>query len=260
MSPKFNPPPNWPTPPEGWTPPPGWQPDPQWGPAPDGWQLWVDSADPAAYGAAAATANKQGSWFGRHKVLTGVAAAAALVVVLAVANGGGSAEAEDAPAHEDTVASAPTVGGTEDIAEDKAAEKPAEKPADTTPGLNTAVRDGKFEFTVTGVETGLKSVGSGYSESAAQGQFVLVHVTVSNIGDRSQSFYDDDQKLLDSSGKQFSADSMAAIDLGAETWAKINPGNSIDTILVFDVPADMVPASIQFHDSAFSGGVKVKLS
>ena len=49
MSPKFNPPPNWPQPPAGWSPGPGWQPDPAWGPAPAGWQLWAEpqAAQPA---------------------------------------------------------------------------------------------------------------------------------------------------------------------------------------------------------------------
>ncbi|WP_172119967.1 hypothetical protein [Actinomyces faecalis] len=45
MSPRFNPPPNWPAPPEGFVPPPGWQPDPSWGPVPEGWQLWVDEEE-----------------------------------------------------------------------------------------------------------------------------------------------------------------------------------------------------------------------
>ncbi|SPT54128.1 Uncharacterised protein [Actinomyces bovis] len=48
MALRFNPPPNWPAPPEGFVPPAGWQPDPAWGPAPEGWQLWVDDAMPAA--------------------------------------------------------------------------------------------------------------------------------------------------------------------------------------------------------------------
>jgi hypothetical protein len=43
---RFNPPPGWPAPPQGWTPPNGWTPDPSWPPAPDGWQFWVQEAEP----------------------------------------------------------------------------------------------------------------------------------------------------------------------------------------------------------------------
>jgi hypothetical protein len=269
MSAHFNPPPNWPKPPEGWTPPPDWKPDPAWGPAPEGWQLWTESPEGAPYAAAAEPppAAKSGSWFGRHKVLTGVAAVAAVGIAIGVAtSGGGSADAEDAPAKSDTVASEPAPGNagtTEDVKDAEApAEKPAEKPAATTPGLNAAVRDGTFEFSVTSVEPGVKTVGDQYLNKTAQGQFVLVHINVKNIGDQPQTFFDSNQKLFNAAGQKFSADSSAAIYLdGSSNWiAQINPGNSVDAIVVFDVPVDMVPTAIQLHDSAFSGGVKVALS
>lgn len=41
--------------------------------------------------------------------------------------------------------------------------------------------------------------------------------------------------------------------------AEINPGNKLDLVIVFDVPAGAVPRAIEFHDSAFSGGVKASL-
>lgn len=48
VTPRFNPPPNWPEPPPGWMPPPGWQPDPSWPAPPEGWQLWVEGKPDAA--------------------------------------------------------------------------------------------------------------------------------------------------------------------------------------------------------------------
>lgn len=42
MTPRFIPPPGWPSPPSGWRPPAGWVPDPSWPALPDGWQLWID--------------------------------------------------------------------------------------------------------------------------------------------------------------------------------------------------------------------------
>lgn len=42
MSPRFNPPPNWPEPPhDGWTPPDGFRPPHAWGPVPAGWRMWL---------------------------------------------------------------------------------------------------------------------------------------------------------------------------------------------------------------------------
>ncbi len=61
MSPRFNPPPGWPTPPSDWSPPTGWQPDPSWPPMPAGWQLWVeDGAVATAIPPAVATAGVAG--------------------------------------------------------------------------------------------------------------------------------------------------------------------------------------------------------
>ena len=48
MGSKFNVPPGWPAAEPGWTPPAGWRPDPSWPSAPEGWQFWVDRAEPRA--------------------------------------------------------------------------------------------------------------------------------------------------------------------------------------------------------------------
>jgi hypothetical protein len=38
------------------------------------------------------------------------------------------------------------------------------------------------------------------------------------------------------------------------------PGNSLTGTVVFDIPVDAVPASLELHDSLFSGGVTVTLT
>ncbi len=48
--------------------------------------------------------------------------------------------------------------------------------------------------------------------------------------------------------------------LSKSFYEPINPGNSLTGTVVFDVPVDAVPASLELHDSAFSGGVTVALS
>jgi hypothetical protein len=40
----------------------------------------------------------------------------------------------------------------------------------------------------------------------------------------------------------------------------INPGNSVDGALVFDVPEGLAPAAIELHDSSFSSGLTVALT
>ncbi|VFA96619.1 Telomeric repeat-binding factor 2 [Nocardia cyriacigeorgica] len=52
---------------------------------------------------------------------------------------------------------------------------------------------------------------------------------------------------------------MAEINVNDHLSTPINPGNSVDVTIVFDVPVDTVPAALELHDSMFSGGAKVAL-
>lgn len=144
-----------------------------------------------------------------------------------------------------------------------AAQAPSE--ADTpTARLNTPVRDGKFEFVVKTVQPGLAEVGDNpYLRKQAQGQFVIVTLTVQNIGDRAQGFSPSNQKLIDTHRRSFETDASAQIALGDSdipVWDNINPGNTVDVSLVYDMPAGAVPARIELHDSMFSGGATVELA
>ncbi|MGH3663271.1 MAG: DUF4352 domain-containing protein [Micromonosporaceae bacterium] len=124
-------------------------------------------------------------------------------------------------------------------------------------------RDGKFEFTVTKVDdSGRKRVGDQYFGTTAQGEFILVHVTVKNIADQPQTFSGEEQKLFSADGKEFSADTEAAIYMGEASqslWEEINPGNVVKGVVVFDVPKGTKLSKLVLHDSAFSGGVEVSL-
>ncbi|WP_251149785.1 DUF4352 domain-containing protein [Cellulosimicrobium sp. Marseille-Q4280] len=206
------------------------------------------------------------SWFARHKILTGLGVVVLVAIIGGALGGGGEDEptatavANEAPAE----SAAPEGEAPEPAPEEPAEEAPAEEPAPevpATPGIGTAVRDGKFEFTVTSVETGVPSVGDEFLSEQAQGQYVLVHMTVTNIGDEAQMFDGSSQELTDTVGRTHSSDGSAAIYLGdANSFlTDINPGNSVEGTVVFDIPADAVPASIDLHDSFFSGGVEVAL-
>ncbi|WP_454042583.1 DUF4352 domain-containing protein [Cellulosimicrobium sp. Marseille-Q8652] len=116
-------------------------------------------------------------------------------------------------------------------------------------------------------------------------------MTATNIGDEAQVFDGSSQELTDTVGRTHSSDGSAAIYLGnANSFlTDINPGNSVvaqpveavpphvhrvidvqhaelgrrlrveEGTVVFDIPADAVPASIDLHDSFLSGGVEVAL-
>lgn len=139
-------------------------------------------------------------------------------------------------------------------------------PATDTAGIGVPVRDGKFEFVVTGVEPGLASVGDNpYFTETAQGAYTVVHLTVTNTADQPQTFFQSNQMLFDDQGRKFTNDGMAEVALLAGSGpnssmiTEINPGNQVSTVVVFDLPAGATADHIELHDSAFSGGATVGL-
>lgn len=155
-----------------------------------------------------------------------------------------------------------TTAAAGDTKQNAPTEEAKDSDEDKTVGLNQPVRDGKFEFVVKKVQTGVSSVGESFMEQKAQGQFVVVTVTVKNIGNKSQGFSPSDQKLIDNEEREHESDATAAIALGGSDipiWDEINPGNKVTVKLVFDIPKDAVPEAIELHDSMFSNGAKVSL-
>ncbi len=131
--------------------------------------------------------------------------------------------------------------------------------------LGTPVRDGKFQFTVTAV-TQAKSVGDTADDlgDTAQGEYTILHVTVTNIGGQAQTLDDSSQYVFDASGRKYDASSNADIDLnspdgGGVFLNSINPGNTVQGLLAFDMPAGVRAVKAELHDSPFSGGVTVTL-
>ncbi len=185
--------------------------------------------------------DQSGNWFARHKILT-VILVFIVIGVIASAMGGGSKSNTDS---------------------NKSA-KDDSKTAAVTAKVGEAARDGQFEFVVKSVTCGKPSVtdSSGYVTKTAQGQYCLMDVTVKNIGDKQQYFSESDQKLLNSAGQQYSPDTTATLTNSNNSdalLAQINPGNTAQGVLVFDIPKDQTATTVELHDSSFSGGVKVTL-
>ncbi len=137
---------------------------------------------------------------------------------------------------------------------------PAKPASPTAAPAGSAVRDGKFEFQVLSVARAQQAgdPSNQFETVQAQGEFIIVTMSVTNVGDRAQSYFGTNQKLFDTAGRQYEANSAA------DMWANkgtgdINPGNSIRVKAAFDVPPGTQPAELELHDSMFSGGVKVHL-
>lgn len=186
--------------------------------------------------------NKQ-NWFMKHKILTVIGIIILIGIIGSAASGN------------KTTTSSNTNSNSTTKQDTKAKEEVAK--------IGTPVTDGKFEFTVKSIECGKSSVGANqYMTKEAQGQFCLLNISVKNTGDAAQSLFSSNQKLLNAQNQQYAADDTATMyaSPNSNAWySNINPGNSVEGSIVFDIPKDQTPVTAELHDSAFSGGVKVNL-
>lgn len=184
------------------------------------------------------------SFFKRHKILTVVGVIILLAIIGGAAGGGKKSE-------NSTTASSSSKATT------------AKSESSAMPKVGEAARDGKFEFTVKSIQCGVTSVGTNqYLTKTPQGQYCLLNVSVKNIGNEAQSLFSANQKLLNAQNQQYAADDTAtlyAAPNGSSWYSNINPGNSVEGAIVFDIPKDQTPVTAELHDSAYSGGVKVGL-
>lgn len=212
----------------------------------------VDQRPPAVAAAAAPTlAVPTESPRKRHRVRnTFLIVIGAIVLISIIASMGGG---------DDDPGAGPATTEQQPAAEEPAAEEPA---ADAGPGIGDPAEDGDFTFVVESVEDGPERLGDDTFGTSPQGRFVFVTVTVTNHGDAPGSFFGDNQFLIDTEGRKAGADTEAAIYLpeSQSLYEEINPGNTLTGTVVFDIPADAVPAAVELHDSMFSGGVTVNLS
>jgi hypothetical protein len=131
---------------------------------------------------------------------------------------------------------------------------PVKPASEVAAPAGSTVRDGKFEFQVLGVERSPTKEGL-FNPERAKGEFFIVNVRVTNIGDDARSFSASSQHLI-VNGNKYDASSS----ISDENWMEdINPGLGIEASVTFDIPPGATPEAIECHDSMFSGGAKVRL-
>lgn len=133
---------------------------------------------------------------------------------------------------------------------DTAIDSPLE--ADTP--LTPTGRDGQFKFTVQSVERPAPPADEFWSEDA-QGEWVAITLSVTNIGDEGRELNSDSQMLYDTYGREFTP----AGGIGEWEYQTINPGNSTEVTLYYDVPGDAKLDRMKLHDDWLSSGVEVGL-
>ncbi|MDZ4267055.1 MAG: DUF4352 domain-containing protein [Mycobacterium sp.] len=153
-----------------------------------------------------------------------------------------------------------------DTQEDEDSQRPAATAqADPTVApAGSAARDGNFEFRI--LKIGQAETLEGLTDDpnismTADGLYVVVTLTVENIGDEPASFSGRDQKIIDVDGREFGVDSEAEayVNSGYDYSGPLSPGDSIEVDLPFDVPPDGKVDMMELRDSASSAGVELEL-
>ncbi|MBY0287365.1 MAG: DUF4352 domain-containing protein [Mycobacteriaceae bacterium] len=136
-------------------------------------------------------------------------------------------------------------------------ETPAAAPTTNAPPIPGAT-DGPLSFTVDGVEIGPKVVMSDAPlEKTADGVFIVVHMTVANVGTGPASFVGSFQKLQ-ASGAIYPLADEATAYLGG-TAATLDPGATTVVSIAFDVPPGSVPEFIELHGEPGGPGIQAPL-
>jgi hypothetical protein len=237
------------------TTPAGWYPDPEGSGGQRFWNgdEWTEHRAPDALPVVDATPTA--SRGPDKRLIVGLAAAvvvlivgSAVAVVLAIRTDGGSTTVIQRQAE----ASAPSEAEASEIGE----EGPTEPQA---AGTGEEVRDGDFAFVVNGVRTTDVIADPEFPELAAtaEGEYVIVALTVTNVSADAQTFFASFNTLSDGT-TVFEADDEAWLYLG-NTVADIAPGASIETEVVFDVPKGTDLESIWLRGGPLSDGVAVGL-
>ena len=140
---------------------------------------------------------------------------------------------------------------------------PPKAKAAVAAGIGTRVRDGTFEFVVTGVEHPGKTFTGKVGETlTAKGEFVIVRVDVTNVGNQEQRLGCSCQILFNKKGQEITPSPAILRTKDALKYvALISPGDTVKgAAVLFDVAPGTTLLNIELHASPSSPGVKVKLS
>lgn len=111
-----------------------------------------------------------------------------------------------------------------------------------TYSLNQEFEYGDFAYTIHGVETKSQVGDSVFGTEKADGVFLIVDLTIENIG-KEPEYFQDNVYITDSEGREFEEDSDAKIYYGYDNLFsgldKLQPNLPKRAKLIFDVPTDL---------------------
>jgi len=128
-----------------------------------------------------------------------------------------------------------------------------------TYSLGDTIQAGNFKWRITKVSTAKEigqSIMGSFVGERADGVFVILDVEVENTGNSAEYLSDYYIKLVDSQGREFSPNTVAAMYLKPEgsalAFEQINPGITKKGKIVYDVPEGITSFNVKITSSLFS--------
>ncbi|MEK7183593.1 MAG: DUF4352 domain-containing protein [Patescibacteria group bacterium] len=179
------------------------------------------------------------NWFARHKILSVLGGIILFFIIIGAASGGSS----------DTSSSNGSSGSNTDLQD-----------APVAYTLNDQVTVGDVKWVVTSATSKTSLAGAFGGTETTQGKFVVINVTVENLGKDMKSI--SNLKLVDSQGREFTSSSKSYKNLGADQLyilQNLNPNLPYTFADVYEVPADAEGFSVVVGDLAFFGSDEEKI-
>jgi hypothetical protein len=135
-----------------------------------------------------------------------------------------------------------------------------ESSASESPPPPAGAVDGPLTFSVVGVErvTTITDSENEFLTKDAQGEFIVVRLTVQNTSPDPGQFLGTFQKL-NAGGQVYTIDDEATFYVGGG-FVDIPPGGQVDVGLAYDVPPGTVPESVELHADPMSPGLVLPVS
>jgi hypothetical protein len=126
-------------------------------------------------------------------------------------------------------------------------------------GPTADATDGPLSFKVHGIDVGTTVATTDSSlEKTAAGEYIVVHMTVTNVGTDPSSFIGMFQ-TLHAGDARYSPDNEATAYLEGAT-VSLEPGASADVSIAFDVPTGTAGDAIELHADPSTPGAEVPLA
>ena len=198
----------------------------------------------------------------RRKILIGIAALVFLCLIVAIFS-----QSAQKPASAPTPASLGTPAPVVSEASPKATTPPpptatARPPTATPtplPKVGQTLASGNWEYTVTSIEKAKTLTWSDYGNTTeAKGIWLIVYLTLKNIGKENFSIYSWDFELNDATGVKYSisTDGGAMMFVSYKKLARLGeqipPGVPVKTALIFDIAPDARELRLQLKQAKTS--------